>query len=92
LFYLKNTSEPEKTEAESKEYISTIFSINVNGFGFIKDEGRNNIFFHYSTVTNRDFSELQTGMKVKYILEDDEERSKKEEMPRYRANKVTVIE
>ncbi|MDR1419306.1 MAG: NYN domain-containing protein [Treponema sp.] len=79
-------------DKELPEYFSTILIINVNGFGFIRDEERNNIFFHYSTITNRDFSELQPGMKVKYTLEDDEERSKKEEMPRYRAYKVTVIE
>jgi cold shock CspA family protein len=90
LFDQKN--KPVFISAEEKEYISTIFSININGFGFIKDEERNNIFFHYSSVTNKDFSELQTGMQVKYFLEDDEERSKKEEMPRYRACKVTVIE
>jgi uncharacterized LabA/DUF88 family protein/cold shock CspA family protein len=88
----KNKNEPDNNLSEAKEYTSTIFTINVNGFGFIKDEERNNIFFHYSTVANKDFSELQTGMKVKYILEEDEERSKKDEMPRYRACKVTVIE
>ncbi|MDR2370307.1 MAG: cold shock domain-containing protein, partial [Treponema sp.] len=83
-----NAEEPEKMT----EYASTILSINVNGFGFIKDEERNNIFFHYSTVTNRDFAELQTGMRVKYTVEADEERSKREEQPRYRAYKVTVVE
>jgi cold shock CspA family protein/uncharacterized LabA/DUF88 family protein len=75
-----------------REYVSTIFSINPTGFGFIKDETNNNLFFHYSSVTNRDFAELQPGVKVKYQQEEDEERSKRDNAPRYRAYKVTVIE
>jgi cold shock CspA family protein/uncharacterized LabA/DUF88 family protein len=74
------------------EFDSVIFSINPNGFGFIKDEERNNIFFHYSTVTNRDFSELKSGMKVRYMVEEDEERSKRDEVLRFRARKVTVLD
>jgi cold shock CspA family protein/uncharacterized LabA/DUF88 family protein len=92
LFDIKNDSGSAGKPEEMTEYVSTIISINVNGFGFIKDEERNNIFFHYSTVTNRDFAELQTGMKVKYTVEADEERSKREEQPRYRAFKVSIIE
>jgi cold shock CspA family protein/uncharacterized LabA/DUF88 family protein len=75
-----------------QEYTSTIFSLNANGFGFIKDEGQNNVFFHYSTVTNKDFSELQSGMRVRYQLEEDPERSRREGERRYRACRVTVIE
>jgi cold shock CspA family protein/uncharacterized LabA/DUF88 family protein len=74
------------------EYESVIFSINKNGFGFIKDDEKNNVFFHYSTVTNREYEELQAGMRVKYSVEGDEERSKREAAPRFRACKVTVIE
>jgi len=79
---------PEKTV----ESISVIIGLNANGFGFIKDESQNNIFFHYSTLTNRDFSELQPGMTVKYQLEEDTERSKREGELRYRACRVTVID
>jgi cold shock CspA family protein/uncharacterized LabA/DUF88 family protein len=75
-----------------QEYTSTIISINANGFGFIKDESQNNIFFHYSTVTNRDFTELQAGMTVRYQLEEDPERSKREGEVRYRACRVTVLD
>lgn len=74
------------------EFTSTIFSINPNGFGFIKDEDRNNIFFHYSRVTNCDFHDLKFGMKVRYTVEEDPERSKRDDALRYRASKVTVIE
>jgi cold shock CspA family protein/uncharacterized LabA/DUF88 family protein len=80
------------TETTQEEKTSVIVNINVNGFGFIKDEELNNIFFHYSTVTNKEFSELQPGMEVRYILEEDFERSKKDDAPRYRAVKVTVVE
>jgi len=83
----------EKTnDDENDEFVSTIFSINPNGFGFIKDEERNNIFFHYSRVTNCEFYELKFGMKVRYTVEEDEERSKRDGAPRYRAIKVTVID
>ena len=74
------------------ESTSVIISLNANGFGFIKDESQNNIFFHYSTLANKDFSELQTGMTVKYQLEVDTERSKREGELRYRACRVTVID
>jgi cold shock CspA family protein/uncharacterized LabA/DUF88 family protein len=71
--------------------LSVICSLR-DGFGFIKDERINNVFFHYSTLTNIDFDELVTGMKVRYYTEEDAERSKKEESPRYRAYKVTVLD
>lgn len=77
---------------EKEEFVSTIFSINPNGFGFIKDEERNNIFFHYSRVTNCEFYELKFGMNVKYCVEEDPERSKRDGAPRFRATKVTVID
>jgi cold shock CspA family protein/uncharacterized LabA/DUF88 family protein len=79
-------------EEHLQEYPSVILTINVNGFGFIRDEESNNVFFHYNSVTNRDFSELQPGMKVKYTREEDAQRSKRENAPRYKAVKVTVIE
>jgi uncharacterized LabA/DUF88 family protein/cold shock CspA family protein len=81
-----------ESEAEYEEFVSSIFSINPNGFGFIKDEDRNNIFFHYSRVTNCEFHELKFGMKVKYTVEEDAERSKRDGAPRFRAVKVTVID
>jgi cold shock CspA family protein/uncharacterized LabA/DUF88 family protein len=70
---------------------STIFSIK-DGFGFIKEEENNNVFFYYNTVTNRDFAELEVGMKVEYFREEDSERSKRDEAPRYRAYKVTILD
>jgi cold shock CspA family protein len=82
-------AEPAAIPAE--EYTSTIFSINPNGYGFIKDEEKNNIFFHYSRLTNCDFSELGFGMEVRYMVEEDAERSKREEIPCYRATKVTLV-
>ncbi|MCL2833510.1 MAG: NYN domain-containing protein [Treponema sp.] len=92
-----NSSQPENNgdmekDAAVQEFESIIVSLNQNGFGFIKDEERNNIFFHYSTVTNRDFSELKPFVKVKYQVEEDEERSKRDEAQRFRAVKVTVLD
>jgi cold shock CspA family protein len=78
-------------EGEDEGQYSTICSLR-DGFGFIRDERNNNIFFHYSTLTNIDFDELETGMKVKYYTEEDLERTKKEDAPRYRAYKVAVVD
>ncbi|MDR2729773.1 MAG: NYN domain-containing protein [Treponema sp.] len=86
---IKNETVPA---LEHEEFVSIIYSINPNGFGFIKDEDRNNIFFHYSRVTNCEFYELKFGMKVKFTVEEDPERSKKDGAPRFRATRVTVID
>jgi cold shock CspA family protein/uncharacterized LabA/DUF88 family protein len=83
--------ENEPLPEETPEYVSVILNIN-NGFGFIRDDERNNVFFHYSTVTNRDWSELQPGMRVRYLMERDPERSKRDDSPRFRAIKVTVMD
>ena len=88
---VNNMKEIEEDKNEH-EFISTIYSINPNGFGFIRDEERNNIFFHYSRVTNCDFQDIKFGMKVKYEVEEDAERSKKDDAPRFRATRVTVID
>ena len=87
---VKTEEQKPLPEPEDEGQYSTICSLR-EGFGFIRDERSNNIFFHYSTLTNIDFDELATGMKVKYYTEEDLERSKKENAPRYRANKVTVL-
>jgi cold shock CspA family protein len=80
---------PLFTSGEYMEGTSVIFSLKP-GFGFIKDESHNNVFFHYSTLTNFDFDDLDIGMPVKYLYEEDPERSKKDGAPRFRAVKVTV--
>lgn len=51
---------------EGDELHSEILSIK-DGFGFIRFPN-NNLFFHYSDVENCEFSELQPGEKVKFIL------------------------
>jgi cold shock CspA family protein len=89
-FKFDSTDPTASTDVQ--EFTSTLFSLNVNGFGFIRDEGQNNIFFHYSTVTNKEFTELQAGMKVKYQLEEDPERSQREGERRFRACRVTVLD
>jgi cold shock CspA family protein len=85
---VRSEEQPEQTG----EFISTIYNINPNGYGFIRDNEKNNIFFHYSRLTNCDFSELKYGMKVKYTAEKDEERSKRDDTPVYRATRVTLVE
>jgi cold shock CspA family protein len=87
-----NNAPPAGRTETAEEFISTIYSINPNGFGFIRDEEKNNIFFHYSRLTNCDFSDLKFGMKVRYTIEEDEERTKRDEMPRYRATNVTLVD
>lgn len=77
--------------SEGEYVISTIQSIK-EGYGFIEDRQANNVFFHYSIVENRDFNELKPGLQVKYLREEDEERTKQEGGIRYRALKVMVMD
>jgi cold shock CspA family protein/uncharacterized LabA/DUF88 family protein len=87
-----NFSPSSAKEEPLEELTSTILTLSPNGFGFIKDEGKNNIFFHYSTITNREFADLKCGMRVRYAIEEDEERSKRDNAPRYRSVRVTVLD
>jgi uncharacterized LabA/DUF88 family protein/cold shock CspA family protein len=86
-----SVKENHAPDPDDNSQISTIISIK-EGFGFIKDEKINNVFFYYDTLTNKDFDELEVGMRVKYLCEEDTERSKRDEAPRYRAYKVTVLD
>jgi uncharacterized LabA/DUF88 family protein/cold shock CspA family protein len=70
--------------------LSVILSVK-DGYGFIEDRAINNVFFHYNNVENADFNDLKPGMKVRYFREEDEERSKLDDSPRYRATKVIVL-
>ena len=46
-----------------------IQSLKEGGFGFITpDEDMENIFFHFSEVKNRSFTELRIGDRVTYTL------------------------
>jgi len=86
---------PEEKQPEILDpgvYVSTIMSINHSGFGFIRDEGNNNIFFHFTTLTNCEMSDLRVGMKVRYETEVDEERSGRTDKPVFRATKVTLLD
>jgi len=89
---LASHSSLSKRAERSDEQVSTILNVNPAGFGFIKDEENNNIFFHYSKLANCDISDLKIGTKVSYVIEEDEERSKQEERPVYRATRVTLVE
>jgi cold shock CspA family protein len=82
---------PDKQPEPAEEFVSTILNVK-DGYGFIKDDVRNNIFFHWSTLINYDFSDLKAGMEVRYSIEKDEERSKQHEIPCYRATRVTLLE
>ncbi|MDR6195979.1 NYN domain-containing protein [Siphonobacter sp. SORGH_AS_0500] len=73
-----NSSRPERTntEAEGAEdslaehtgelMTSTIYSLK-NGYGFIKYPP-NNLFFHYTSLVDTDFNELQEGDEVEFVL------------------------
>jgi uncharacterized LabA/DUF88 family protein/cold shock CspA family protein len=74
------------------EYFYSVIQSVKDGFGFIEDRQCNNVFFHFNSLENRDFNELKPGVQVKDLREEDIERTKKEEGPRYRAVKVSVIE
>ncbi|GHU85005.1 hypothetical protein FACS189473_3460 [Spirochaetia bacterium] len=77
--------------SEYEEIDSIILSVK-EGYGFIEDRAVNNVFFHYNTVENADFNELKPGMKVRYLRVEDEEKSKIDGAPRYRAVKVFIVD
>lgn len=58
-------------EGENDTKISEVLSLK-NGFGFIKYPN-NNLFFHYSSVLDTDFNELQEGDKVSFVIDKNEE-------------------
>jgi CspA family cold shock protein len=47
----------------------TIKTKTEKGFGFIKMEGSNDVFFHNSACTNGDFDQLAVGQNVTFDLE-----------------------
>jgi cold shock CspA family protein len=59
---------PEEIETATlgETLISTIYSIK-NGYGFIK-YAPNNLFFHYTSLIDTDFNELQQGDAVSFTL------------------------
>jgi cold shock CspA family protein len=59
---LQNAEEP---------LLSEILSIK-NGYGFIKFPP-NNLFFHYSSVLETDFNDLQIGDKVSFMVSRNDE-------------------
>lgn len=49
--------------------LGVLQSVKEGGFGFITpDEDMENIFFHFSEVKNRNFTDLRVGDRVSYIL------------------------
>ena len=78
-----------RKEESDGALVSVILSVK-EGYGFIEDRAVNNIYFHYSTVDNADFNDLKPGMKVRYYREEDEEKTKSDGAPRYRAVRVLV--
>jgi len=47
------------------------------GFGFISG-GRQDIFFHHSSVVNQGFDELQEGQTVEYELEAEDSPARRQ--------------
>jgi CspA family cold shock protein len=43
--------------------------VNDKGFGFIQTEDGNDVFFHHSSVTNKQFDSLTEGQRVEYTLD-----------------------
>ena len=56
---------------EKDVFISRILTIK-DGYGFIKNEP-DNAFFHYTSLIDFDFNELEVGDKVQYRLEITDE-------------------
>ncbi|HLU37182.1 MAG TPA: cold shock domain-containing protein [Thermomicrobiales bacterium] len=66
----------------------TIKSLRDRGFGFITPEGGgNDLFFHYSAVTDGGFEMMQEGQKVSFDKEPDPRDSSRE-----RAVRVELVD
>ena len=69
---LDKSEEEEDYDEEDEEVnreVGEIMSLQ-QGFGFIRSiQYPNNVFFHWSAVTNRDFLELERGQKVSFVAE-----------------------
>ncbi|MCL1874202.1 MAG: NYN domain-containing protein [Clostridiales bacterium] len=63
----------ETPDHASEEYNSTILSLK-EGYGFIRDDEKNNVFFHSKAVQNADFRDLWEGMKVRYVCLKDNDK------------------
>jgi CspA family cold shock protein len=44
--------------------------VSEKGFGFIQTDGRQDVFFHHSTVANQGFDDLTEGQQVEFTIED----------------------
>jgi len=74
LFVESFAFNPEEESINEEEYItadgttrlSNIFSLKA-GYGFIKYPN-NNLFFHFSSITNGDFNDIQVGDEVEFEL------------------------
>jgi cold shock CspA family protein len=78
----KSTKKQADLEDES-ENISTVVNIN-SGYGFIRYQPEN-LFFHYNSLIDYDFNDLEVGDKVQFKVEQNEKGQ-------YYASEVTVIE
>jgi cold shock CspA family protein len=80
--YAEEPQTYEEEESNIEFQTSEIISINA-GYGFIKSPP-NNLFFHFSSLENCDFNDLEVGMKVKYISTTHDGKTQ--------AKKVWIIE
>lgn len=66
------TKPPQDAASAGKRYTGSVLRLN-EGFGFIQcAEHPNNVFFHFSSLVNRDFADLHEGDKVKFFVVDGE--------------------
>ena len=70
---LQKEVEPFEIEQNGDFYKSTILSLK-NGFGFIKFP-ENNLFFHYTSLLDTDFNDLEIGDQVEFTKDVSEDGS-----------------
>lgn len=66
----RRTTVKQSSEQNDSALTSEILTIR-NGFGFIKYPP-NNLFFHYTSVIDTDFNDLQVGDKVQFTLDKND--------------------
>jgi cold shock CspA family protein len=86
LFVPRSNGKSTKKQADSEEEnenISTIVNLN-SGYGFIRYQPEN-LFFHYNSLIEYDFNDLEVGDKVQFKVEQNEKGQ-------YYASEVMVVE
>ncbi len=68
-------------ETSAKKVIGTVKMFNKEkGFGFIRTEDGEDVFFHYSALKMDSYKTAETGEKVEFVIKESERGPRAEEI------------